>query len=175
MPRTVRAVGRDSVLPDIPDVAFVTLRYDSGLVANVELSWLAPSKLRRTVIVGSGQMVVYDDSATEPVRLYDHGVDAKNPDSFGEHHLSYRTGDILSPKIETHEPLSKELEDFVLTIRNGGETEASASLASEVVRLTEAADRSLRQGGKEVEIATPDRWPAIARAAPGEEITQRAK
>src|SRR3954454_14704792 len=59
LPRSVRAVGRDSVVSGIPDVAFVTMSFDSGLIVNVELSWLAPSKLRRTVIVGSEKMVVY--------------------------------------------------------------------------------------------------------------------
>ena len=107
LPCQVRATGRDSIVPGIPDVAFVTLRYPSGMVANVELSWLAPSKLRRTVIVGSQKMVVYDDGTSEPVRVFDHGVDHKDPETFGEHHLSYRTGDILSPKVETHEPLVK--------------------------------------------------------------------
>ena len=87
--------------PGIPDVAFVTLRFPSGIVANVELSWLAPSKLRRTVIVGSKKMVVYDDGAAEPVRIFDHGVVYEDPETFGEYQLSYRTGDILSPKLET--------------------------------------------------------------------------
>ena len=100
VPRTVRAVGRDSIVPGIPDVAFVTLTYESGIVANVELSWLAPSKLRRTVVVGSEKMVVYDDGTAEPVRVFDHGVVYKDPETFGEYQLSYRTGDILSPKID---------------------------------------------------------------------------
>jgi predicted dehydrogenase len=152
LPSRVRATGRDSILPGIPDVAFVTLRYPSGVVANVELSWLAPSKLRRTVIVGSQKMVVYDDGTSEPVRIFDHGVVYEDPETFGEHHLSYRTGDILSPKVETHEPLVKELEDFVYAVRSGEDTVASARLARDVVRLTESADSSLQQGGAEVAV-----------------------
>ena len=97
VPTSVRAVGRDSIVAGIPDVAFVTLTYPSGIVANVELSWLAPSKLRRTVVVGSKKMVVYEDGVGEPVRVFDHGVVYKDPETFGEYHLSYRTGDILSP------------------------------------------------------------------------------
>ena len=68
-----------------------------AVVANVELSWLAPSKLRRTVVVGSEKMVVYEDGALEPVRVYDRGVVYQDPETFGEYHLSYRTGDVLSP------------------------------------------------------------------------------
>jgi predicted dehydrogenase len=156
-PRTVRAVGRDSIVPGIPDVAFINLAYESGIVANVELSWLAPSKLRRTVVVGSEKMVVYDDGMPEPVRIFDHGVVYKDPETYGEYHLSYRTGDILSPKIETSEPLGAELADFANAIRTGEETVASARLAQSVVRLTEAADESLRRDGAEILLSEQSR------------------
>ena len=112
MPTSVRAVGRDSIVPGIADVAFVTLTFASGIVANVELSWLAPSKLRRTVLVGSKRMVTYDDGAIEPVRVFDSGVVYKDPETFGEYHLSYRSGDIVSPKIESHEPLEPRARGF---------------------------------------------------------------
>jgi predicted dehydrogenase len=152
MPTTVRAVGRDSIVSGIPDVAFVNLAYESEIVANVELSWLAPSKLRRTVVVGSEKMIVYDDGMPEPVRIFDHGVVYKDPETYGEYHLSYRTGDILSPKVDSAEPLSEEMADFVGAIRTGGGTVASAQLARSVVCLTEAADESLRLGGAEVSL-----------------------
>jgi predicted dehydrogenase len=158
VPRTVRAVGRDSIVPGIPDVAFITLTYESGIVANVELSWLAPSKLRRTVLVGSRKMVVYDDGSPEPVRVFDHGVVYKDPETFGEYKLSYRTGDILSPKIDAYEPIVEELNDFLGTIRNGGESVANASLAKDVVRLAEAADQSMRRGGAEVALGPARRF-----------------
>jgi len=153
-PTRVRAVGRDSIVPGIPDVAFVTLTYASGIVASVELSWLAPSKLRRTVVVGSEKMVVYDDGSPEPVRVFDHGVVYKDPETFGEYQLSYRTGDIRSPKIDTSEPLMEELVDFTRAIREGAETRASAEMARDVVRMIEAADESLRRGGTEVTIGS---------------------
>jgi predicted dehydrogenase len=152
MPTRVRAVGRDSIVSGIPDVAFVNLAYESEIVANVELSWLAPSKLRRTVIVGSEKMIVYDDGTPEPVRIFDHGVVYKDPETYGEYHLSYRTGDILSPKVDSSEPLSEEMIDFVGAIRSGGKTVSSAQLARSVVCLTEAADESLRLGGTEVSL-----------------------
>lgn len=117
LPVTVRATGRDSVVPGIPDVAFIALTYASGLVVNVELSWLAPSKLRRTVIVASEKMVVYADGTPEPVRIYDSGVVYNDPESFGEYHLSYRTGDIRSPHIPTTEPLAAEVSDFLQQVR----------------------------------------------------------
>jgi predicted dehydrogenase len=150
MPASVRAVGRDSIVPGVPDVAFVTLRYRSGIVANVELSWLAPSKLRRTVLVGSEKMIVYDDGTVEPVRIFDRGVVYKDPETFGEYHLSYRTGDIVSPKVEMYEPLVREMDDFAEAVRSGRETVAGTQLAKDVVRLTQAADESLRRRGAEV-------------------------
>lgn len=167
MPTTVRAVGRDSIVRGIPDVAFVNLAYESGIVANVELSWLAPSKLRRTVVVGSEKMIVYDDGTPEPVRVFDHGVVYKDPETYGEYHLSYRTGDILSPKVDSSEPLGEEMADFVDAIRSGRETVASPELARSVVCLVEAADESLRLGGAEVSLE--DRA-ATGRTSPDEQL-----
>jgi predicted dehydrogenase len=156
MPISVRAIGRDSIVKGIADVAFVTLNFTSGVIANVELSWLAPSKLRRTVLVGSERMVIYDDGASEPVRLFDSGVVYRDPETFGEYHLSYRSGDILSPRIESHEPLGLELADFVTSIRTKQSMGFHTGLARGVVRIVEAADRSLRDGGREVELACGD-------------------
>ncbi|HET6448472.1 MAG TPA: Gfo/Idh/MocA family oxidoreductase [Conexibacter sp.] len=150
LPESIQAVGRDSIVPGIHDVAFVTMRFPSGLVANVELSWLAPGKLRRTVIVGSQKMVVYDDGTSEPIRLFDHGVVYRDPETFGEYHLSYRTGDILSPRVESYEPLSRELADFTSAVARGDLLREHAAFAQQVVRMTEAADQSLRSGGREI-------------------------
>jgi predicted dehydrogenase len=150
LPASVRAVGRDSIVKGIADVAFVTMTFASGIVANVELSWLAPSKLRRTVLVGSERMVIYDDGAAEPVRLFDRGVVYRDPETFGEYHLSYRSGDILSPKLESYEPLGLELADFAAAVRCGDRMDFHTALARSVVRIVEAADESLVEGGAEV-------------------------
>ena len=151
-PVSVRAVGRDSIVPGIHDVAFVSLSFASGLVANVELSWLAPSKLRRTVLVASEKMVVYEDGSAEPIRVFDHGVVYRDPETFGEYHLSYRTGHVLSPKLDNYEPLSRELADFAAAVRGEISLRRQTLLACDVVLVTEAADRSLHEGGCEVAI-----------------------
>lgn len=142
-PVHVSAVARACVVPGTPDVAFVNLQYGSGTVAHVELSWLAPSKLRRTAVVGSEKMVVYDDTNTEPVRIFDSGVDVPQPETFGEYRLTYRTGDIVSPPIEAAEPLRLEMEDFCRAIANQGTARSSAALGLDVIRTIEAADRAL--------------------------------
>lgn len=143
-PAFVSALSRNCILPDVPDVAFVNLEYSSGTIAHVELSWLAPSKLRRTTIVGSKKMVVYDDTSNEPVRLFDSGVAPSTPNTFGEYQLTYRTGEIISPRVQAAEPLLLELEDFCAAVRHGSRPRSDARLGVDVVRVVEAADLSLQ-------------------------------
>jgi predicted dehydrogenase len=150
MPTTVSAVGRDSIVEGLPDVAFVNLEFPSGTLVNLEMSWLAPSKLRRTVLVGSEKMVVYEDGAPEPLRIFDHGVVYHDPETFGEYQLSYRTGDIVSPKLDTSEPLAIELDEFVVAIRHGQALPGHVELYRDVVRMIEAAETSLGDGGAAV-------------------------
>jgi predicted dehydrogenase len=146
-PVAVSAIGRSCVIPGRDDVAFINLEYGSGTIAHVELSWLAPSKLRRTTIVGSRQMVVYDDTSNEPVRIFDSGVSLPDFGSFGEHRLSYRTGDIISPRIEHDEPLVVEFADFVAAIREGRRPISHIDLGIDVIRVIEAVERSLSDFG----------------------------
>lgn len=151
-PSAIRATGRDSIVPGIADIAFVTIEFPSGLIANVELSWLAPSKLRRSVLVGSNKMVVYEDGSAEAIKVYDSGVAYKDPESFGEYQLAYRTGDILTPKLSTDEPLATQLDDFIRAIREGTPREHNLVLSYDVVRLAEAAQASLEDHGARIEL-----------------------
>jgi predicted dehydrogenase len=151
-PTHVSAASRGCIIPDIPDVAFIDLEYGSGALAHVELSWLAPSKLRRTTIVGSEKMVVYDDTSNEPVRVFDSGVVLPEPENFGEYTLSYRTGDIVSPHLPPAEPLFLELEDFCAAVRHNTEPVSSSQVGMEVVRMIKAVDASLEHGGARVRV-----------------------
>jgi len=151
-PSHISALSRGCIIPTTPDVAFVNMEFPSKAIAHVELSWLAPSKLRRTTIIGSQKMIVYDDTSIEPVRIFDSGVMLPDPESFGEYKLSYRTGDIVSPHVDVTEPLYLELEDFCTSIRNGTTPRSSANLGVEVVRMVEAVDASLAEGGRRVEV-----------------------
>jgi predicted dehydrogenase len=151
-PQRVSAISRSCVIPSVPDVAFIDLEFPSQTIAHVELSWLAPSKLRRTTVVGSQKMVVYDDTSTEPVRVFDSGVVLPNPETFGEYRLTYRTGDIVSPQVSAAEPLYLELGDFCTAIRTGASPRSSAELGLDVVRMIEAVDASLAGGGGRVEV-----------------------
>jgi len=151
-PAWVTALGGGFVIPTIPDVAFIGFEFASGVLAHVELSWLAPSKLRRTTLVCSEKMVIYDDMSNEPVRIFDAGVQPRDPETFGEYRLTYRTGDIVSPPIDATEPLSLELRDFCQAIRTGSTPRSSAPLGLEVVRMVEAVDRSLAEGGARISL-----------------------
>ena len=151
-PVRVSAMSRGCIIPSKPDVAFVGLEYENGTIAHAELSWLAPSKLRRTTIVGSRQMVVYDDTSHEPVRIFDSGVMFRDPETFGEYQLSYRTGDIISPRVEAVEPLLLEMQDFCLSIRGLALPRASGELGLEVIRLIESVEASLESGGDRVTV-----------------------
>jgi predicted dehydrogenase len=152
-PIAVSAASRGCVIPGKPDVAFINLEFPSGVIAHVELSWLAPSKLRRTTIVGSSQMIVYDDTSSEPVRVFDSGVVFPEPGSFGEYQLSYRTGSIVSPRIDASEPLFLEMQDFCTAIQTGRSPRSSGQIGFDVVRVIEAVHASLDAGGGRIAVA----------------------
>ena len=147
LPTAVSAISRSCIIADLPDVAFINLTFPAGAIAHIELSWLAPSKLRRTTIVGSEKMVVYDDASNEPVRIFDSGVVPPPPQSFGEYKLSYRSGDVVSPKVDGTEPLLLEMLDFRDAIQLGRSPRSDALVGLDVVRMCEAVDESLANEG----------------------------
>jgi predicted dehydrogenase/protoporphyrinogen oxidase len=157
LPAVVSAVSRACIIPRNADVAFIALSYPAGTLVHSEVSWLAPSKLRRTAIVGSQKMVVYDDTANEQVRIFDSGASLPDPGSFGEFQLSYRTGDILAPRLAATEPLSLEFRNFAAAILHGEPLVSSPEVGLDVIRTIEAVDRSLERGGVPV---TLDEHPA---------------
>ena len=145
--------GRGCIVPLIPDVAFINLKFPSGVVAEIQASWLSPVKLRRTIVVGSKKMLMYDDTENvEKVKIFDHGVDFKDPDGFGEFQLSYRTGDIVAPKISGVEPLFLEAEHFVQCVRSGQKPVTGGEVGLQVVASLQAAQDSLDGGGREMPI-----------------------
>ncbi len=152
-PVTVSATG-SAFVGDLPDVAFISLAYASGIIAHLEVSWLAPSKLRRTTIVGDKKMLVYDDTeSVEKVKLYDRGVDFRDPETFGEFQLSYRTGDILSPALPSFEPLALEAQEFLRAVEQGVPPRSDGASGLRVVEVLVAAQRSLEEGGVPVSLA----------------------
>jgi predicted dehydrogenase len=150
LPVRVAAQGKSYLQPKIEDVVFLTMEFASGVLAHVQLSWLDPHKVRKLTVVGAKQMVVFDDmEPREKLRVYDKGVD-RPPEykSFGES-LAIREGDIFIPRIPNVEPLAAELAHFVRVARGTEPPRAGAGAEDgvRVVRVLEAASRSLTRGG----------------------------
>jgi predicted dehydrogenase len=159
----VAASARSVFQEGVPEAAFLTLTFANGTAANIQISWLAPRKIREMVVVGSQRMIQYDDLASdESVRIYDRGMEFSTPENFGEHQLSYRSGDIIVPRLDAYEPLSLELEDFARAIHTGSTPRSSAQLGLEIVGAIEAAEASLRRRGAPVAPAGVPAWAAAA-------------
>jgi len=145
----VTASARSIFNRGIPETAFLTVTFAGGTSANIQISWLAPRKVRQMVLVGSKRMIQYEDtSADEAVRVYDRGLEMKQPENFGEYRMTYRSGDMVAPRIEPEEPLSLELEDFADAIHTGKQPRSHAGLGLEIVRVVEAAEQSLQNHGQ---------------------------
>jgi predicted dehydrogenase len=149
----VSARGRAFLQPGVEDVVFVNLDYPSGAMAQIQLSWLDPHKERRLTVVGSKKMVVFDDThAAEKLKIYDKGVEAPPEyESYGEY-LSLRNGDIHIPRVSLAEPLTAECLHLLAVARGLEAPRTPGHEGLAVVRILEAAERSMRAGGSPVEI-----------------------
>ncbi len=156
MPRGVRAVGQAHINPNVEDVATITLDFEGGLIAFIQVSWLDPKKVRQTVLVGSKQMLLYDDiQPTEKIWLYDRSVEAPpRYDTYDQFPYTYRYGDITIPRIGGVEPLRAEAQHFIECIREGKRPLTDGYSGRRVVQILEATNESLRRGGARVELAT---------------------
>lgn len=155
VPVRLTAHGKSYLQPGIEDVVFVTMEFASGVLAHVQMSWLDPHKERRLTVVGSQQMVVFDDmQAREKLKVYDKGVE-RPPEyaSYGES-LTIREGDIAIPRVPNVEPLSAELRHFVRVARGTEPPRAAPASGVAVVRVLEAASSSLARGGTPVELTS---------------------
>ena len=153
-PVSVNSQGKAHFQPAIEDVATTTLNFNNGVIAFVHNSWLDPNKIRRTTIVGSRKMLVYDDiEAQEKIKIYDKGIEVPPYyDTYADFHFSYRYGDIYSPRIEDYEPLRKVCDHFVDCIKRGRTPLTDGYSGLKVVSILEAASKSLKLYGKAVPV-----------------------
>lgn len=154
IPVSVNCQGKAHYQPGIEDVATTTLNFKNGVIAFIHSSWLDPNKIRRTTIVGSRRMLVYDDiEPQEKIKIYDKGVEVPPYyDTYADFHFSYRYGDIYSPRIEDYEPLKKECDHFIECIKRGISPLTDGYSGLRVVSILEAASKSLKLSGKAVQI-----------------------
>ncbi len=157
-PVAVSATGISHVPGEPENIAYLNLFFDTNLIAHVHVNWLAPVKVRRTLIGGSRKMIVYDDlEPSEKIKVYDKGITLNgNPRANGEKVyqalVGYRTGDMWAPHLDVKEALGTELREFAHCIEHGATPVADGQAGLRVVRILEAATRSLAGRGRVVEL-----------------------
>lgn len=159
-PVAVSAIGVKHLGCPYENVAYVTVRFNSNsnLIAHFHVNWLAPVKIRQTLIGGSKKMIVYDDmETTEKVKLYDRGI-SMNPDPEQRTRMltGYRNGDILAPNLDTSEALRLMAKEFSCSILENRRPLTDGRAGYHVVRLLEAAQQSMEQNGREITLAPSD-------------------
>lgn len=157
-PKCVSARGFCYLRNDIADVAFITIEFENGISAHVHVSWLDPNKVRKMTLVGSKKMIIYDDTSEDSkIMIYDKGIDKKNIskdmgafDNYSKFLFLHRSGDIHIPKINFEEPLKVLARSFIDCVEKRAEPVSGGDNGLQVVRILEAADRSIKNGGKVV-------------------------
>jgi len=152
------SAGGINHFPGTPEnLAYITLFYDSGVIAHTNVSWLAPVKVRQVLLGGSKKMITYDDlEPSEKIKVYDKGISfTDDPQQIQEMRVGYRTGDMWAPKLDSTEALRCEGEHFLDCIEQGTMPRTDGQSGSRVVAVTEAATTSMRGRGETVHL---ERW-----------------
>jgi predicted dehydrogenase len=151
-PSELQARGESYVRPGVEDVVFGYLKFPSGVVAHLHLSWLDPNKMRRLTVVGSDKMVVFDDMESDrKVTVYDKGITQPRADTYGEY-VGVRMGDISIPRVPSDEPLRLEVEEFAAAIREQRTPVSDGHSGIAVVEVLEGLQRSLDEGGRVITV-----------------------
>ena len=155
-PLAVSATGITHVKNSPEDVAYLTLYFEGSMIAHIHVNWLAPVKIRRTLIGGNRKMIVYDDlEPSEKIKIYDKGITLNNgAENVYQLLVSYRTGDMVAPQIDGSEALRNEAVHFLKCIEEGKRPLTDGQAGLQVVKILEAATRSLKDKGKPVELTT---------------------
>jgi predicted dehydrogenase len=157
-PLMISALGSCHIESGIENIAYLVLLFPDQFIAHFHFNWLAPVKIRRTLIAGSSKMILYDDiEPTEKVRVYDKGVTASRVgDREADYQtlVSYRTGDVWAPKLDSTEALKYVVADFLNGVHLGQKPLADGHAGLRVVRLLEAAQQSIKNGGMAVNLTT---------------------
>lgn len=152
-PVAVSATGIGHVPGKPANVAYLSIYFEAPMMAHINVSWLSPVKLRQTLIGGDRKMIVYDDlEPSEKIKVYDKGIELKTRESIYETAVGYRTGDMWAPKLDATEALSREARHFVDCVENGVAPESGGEAGLYVVRILQAATRSMAERGAPVEL-----------------------
>ena len=158
-PRAVSATGMSHVPGEPENIAYLTLFFDGRLIAHVHVNWLAPVKVRRTLIGGSRRMIVYDDlEPSEKVKVYDKGITVNdNAENVYQMLIGYRTGDMWAPQLDMIEALRTEVLHFIHCVEHGERSTTDGEVGLRVVCVLEAATQSMAERGRLVELDTGSR------------------
>jgi predicted dehydrogenase len=136
------------------DIAFLTIYFPNNVLAHINVNWLSPVKVRTTLIGGRDKMLVWNDlEVDEKIKVYDKGVTVTSKEGVYDLLVSYRSGDVLAPKVDQTEALKAELAYFVDCVAGGTTPFNDGEAGLRVVRMLEAADRSLAERGKVVPLS----------------------
>ena len=151
-PTAVSATGISHVPGKPANIAFLTVFFDNDAIAHLHVNWLAPVKLRRTLIGGSSKMIVYDDlEPSEKIKIYDKGITLNgSKENLYNTMIGYRTGDMWAPQLEITEALRVEAQHFARCITQGERSLSDGHAGLRIVRILGAANRSLSEGGRPV-------------------------
>jgi len=155
-PTAVSATGLSHVAGKPENIAYMTIFFDGSLIGHVHVNWLAPVKVRRTLLGGSRRMIVFDDlEASEKIKVYDRGI-STNPSAQNVYQMlvGYRTGDMWAPQLEVREALQAGATHFLDCIGSGAPPITDGHAGLRVVRLLEAATESMRNQGRLTPLAT---------------------
>ncbi len=157
-PVAVSATGIGHVKGAAENIAYVTAFYESSLIAHLSVNWLSPVKIRRTLIGGSRQMIVYDDlESSEKIKLYDKGITVKNgPESLYKLLVGYRSGDMYCPQLDVSEALLVEIKHFADCIENKKKPLTDGWSGLRVVNVLEAATQSMKNQGQSTPVRAGD-------------------
>lgn len=152
-PEGVVAVGSSFLRPGIEDVVFGTLKYAEGVLGHIQGSWLSPYKVRQTTVVGTHQMAVFDDTASEdPLRIYGRGVDLLPTDAYGIFKTQIRSGDVNMPFIQLKEPMRNMVEEFLIACKDSHLAREEVQRALDIVAILESMEKSMKSGGRPMTI-----------------------
>ena len=152
-PISVNAIGSGHFNRDLEDVAYLTVKFENNFIAHFHVNWLSPVKVRKTLVAGDEKMIVWDDlSSDEKIKIYDKGVDIKNRDDIYNLLAEYRSGEMNVPVVKNIEALKLETEYFVDCLKNNKIPINDGKAGLRVVKILEASDISLKNGGKEIKL-----------------------
>jgi len=153
-PASIAATGVAHLDKKIENMAYISVMYDDDLIGHIHVNWLAPVKVRKTLICGSRKMIVYDDvEPSEKVKVYNKGVEyIKKREEAYDLLVQYRTGDMLAPRLDLVEALNLVAREFADSVAHNRQPLTDGAAGLRVVEILEAANESLKAGGKVVEL-----------------------